>query len=87
MAVKPNNLAIIVALETAFNRFAPNGQANGQANEVEPIDEYVRKALEEPRYAVTFVPGLIGIAFVSYRRRSFYLKYNYAISAWVALKR
>lgn len=83
MAVKPSNLAIIVALETAFNRFAPNGQAN----EVEPIDEYVRKALEEPRYAVTFVPGLIGIAFVSYRRRSFYLKYNYAISAWVALKR
>lgn len=83
MAVKPNNLAIIVALEAAFNRFAPNGQAN----EVEPIDEYVRKALEEPRYAVTFVPGLIGIAFVSYRRRSFYLKYNYAISAWVALKR
>lgn len=83
MAVKPNNLAIIVALETAFNRFAPNEQAN----EVEPIDEYVRKALEEPRYAVTFVPGLIGIAFVSYRRRSFYLKYNYAISAWVALKR
>lgn len=83
MAVKTSNTDIVIALGEAFNRFAPNGRAD----EVEPIDEYVRKVLEEPRYAVSFVPGLTGVAFVSYRRRSFYLKYNYTARRWTASKR
>lgn len=78
-----NSLAVVLALEAAFNAFA-NGD---RAEKVEPIDAHVRALLGEPRYAVTFVPGLTGVAFVTYRRRSYYLKYNYAISMWVAHKR
>lgn len=79
----PSTLAIVLALEAAFNAFA-NGD---RIDAVEPIDKHVRCLLKEQRYTVTFVPGLTGAAFVTYRRRSYYLKYNYAIGLWVAHKR
>jgi hypothetical protein len=70
-------------LEQAFNWFAPAGRADS----VEQISDHVRTAFADDRYAVDFIPGLVGVAWVKYRRRSYYLTYDYKARRWVAKTR
>lgn len=83
-STKPaSTVRVCEVLEDAFNCFAPSGCAEATT----PIDRFVRDTLAEGRYAASFVPGLKGVAYVTYRRRSYYMYYNPMARRWVAKNR